>query len=120
VPSEKASPDWQYFSQEAYEASLDVNNKMIIDFYADWCVPCKELDALTFSDKRVVAKSKEFVNYKVDMTQTMSDETEQLRNRFSVIGMPTILIIDSKGNEVKRLTGFVTADEFLEIINNVK
>jgi thiol:disulfide interchange protein DsbD len=50
----------------------------------------------------------------------MSDETEQLRNRFSVIGMPTILIIDSKGNEVKRLTGFVTADEFLEIINNVK
>ena len=93
---------------------------MIIDFYADWCIPCKELDALTFSDQRIIEKSKEFLNYKVDMTQTLSEETEQLRNRFTIIGMPTILIIDSQGNEIERLTGFVTAEDFLEIINKVK
>jgi thioredoxin:protein disulfide reductase len=118
-PTEKAAPDWKYFSQDAYELSLNSNEKMIIDFYADWCIPCKELDAITFADPRVIEKAKDFMTYKVDMTQTLSDETEQLRNRFSIIGMPTILIIDSKGNEVERLTGFITADDFLKIINEV-
>ena len=118
-PTEKAAPDWKYFSQDAYELSLNSNEKMIIDFYADWCIPCKELDAITFADPRVIEKAKDFMTYKVDMTQTLSDETEQLRNKFSIVGMPTILIIDSKGNEVERLTGFITADDFLKIINEV-
>ena len=92
---------------------------MVIDFYADWCIPCKELDALTFSDKRVMNVFDRFTAYKVDMTKN-NDVNEQLRKRFNVIGMPTVLIIDSKGNETKRLTGFVNADEFLTYIQNVK
>lgn len=116
IPSGKGSPDWQTFSDEMYNKSISSNRKMIIDFYADWCIPCKELDALTFSDPEVIEKSKEFDTYKVDMTQTLSDETENLRNKFNIIGMPTVLIIDSRGKEVERITGFVTADEFLRII----
>ncbi len=118
-PTEKVSPDWQVYSDEAYQSALDNNQKILIDFYADWCIPCKELDALTFSDERVIEKSKEFVAFKVDMTKTMSDETELIRNKFKILGMPTILLIDSKGNEIERLTGFVNADEFLKLINEV-
>ena len=92
---------------------------MVVDFYADWCIPCKELDALTFSDESVMKEMERFTNYKVDMTK-MTQENEDLRKRFNVIGMPTVLIIDSQGNEIHRLTGFVNADEFLEYVKAVK
>ena len=117
IPEKKDSPKWQAFSETRYEQSLKYNEMMIIDFYADWCIPCKELDGLTFADKRVVETSKKFTAYKVDMTQTLSDETEKLRNKFNIVGMPTVLIINSYGKEVERLTGFINADEFLKVIS---
>lgn len=118
-PSEKLEPEWKIFSIENYEASLNNNERMVIDFYADWCIPCKELDALTFSDPRVLKEFDRFTVYKVDMTKN-NETNESLRKRFNVIGMPTVLIIDSKGDEIKRLTGFVNADEFLSLIDKVK
>ena len=120
IPSDKSAPDWQYYSNEKYEAALASNQKIIIDFYADWCIPCKELDALTFSDPRVIEKSKDFVAFKVDMTKTLDETTEQIRNKFKIVGMPTVLMIDSKGNEGKRLSGFVDADEFLDLMSAIK
>ena len=57
---------------------------------------------------------------KVDMTKTLSDETEIIRKKFDIKGMPTVLIIDSKGNEIERITGFVNAEEFLKIIEPIK
>ncbi len=119
-PGEENSPDWQKYSDRVYDEALENRSKIIIDFYADWCIPCKELDALTFSDERVIAQSKEFVNIKVDMTKTMSDETERIRNKFNIVGMPTVLIIDSNGAEIHRLTGFVNADEFLKLMQSTK
>ena len=118
-PSKKKEPEWVSYSDIKYGETLAANQKMIIDFYADWCIPCKELDAFTFSDERVIKRSKNFITFKVDMTQTMSDETEHVRNKFNIIGMPTVLIIDSGGNEVKRITGFVDAEKFLEIISGI-
>ena len=119
IPSENLEPEWKKFSIENYEASLNNNERMVIDFYADWCIPCKELDALTFSDPRVLNEFNRFTVYKVDMTKN-NDTNEQLRKRFNVIGMPTVLIIDSNGNETKRLTGFVNADEFLTFIKDLQ
>ena len=119
VPSKKLEPEWQKFSEAKYEQSLSGKERMVIDFYADWCIPCKELDAVTFSDSRVIEQSKKFTFYKVDMTRSASGETEQLRNKFKIIGMPTVLIINPYGKEVDRLTGFVNADEFLKIMNKV-
>ncbi len=120
IPSEKVSPDWKKFSLEGYESSLQNNEKMVVDFYADWCIPCKELDKLTFSDKNVINESKFFTFYKVDMTKSDSEKNEELRKKFNILGMPTVLIIDSKGKEVKRLTGFVNAEEFLKFMELAK
>ena len=119
-PTEQKSPNWEYYSDSVYENAIRNNEKMIIDFYADWCIPCKELDALTFSDDKVISQAKSFTAIKVDMTKTLSDETEIVRKKFKIRGMPTVLIIDSKGNEVERITGFVNAEEFLEMIENIK
>jgi thiol:disulfide interchange protein DsbD len=120
IPQEKLAPAWQSYSDDLYQNALDNNQKIMIDFYADWCIPCKEYDALTFTDERVISLSKEFVNIKVDMTKTLSDETEKLRNKFNIVGMPTILFFNSNGEEVERLSGFLNADEFLKIMSNIK
>jgi len=119
-PVKESSPNWQAFSNAKYENSLSNNHKMIIDFYADWCIPCKELDARTFPDPEVVKLSKNFDNYKVDLTKSMSEKTERIRKQFNILGMPTILIINSKGKIVNRITGFISAKEFVKIISNVK
>lgn len=119
IPSEKLEPEWKQFSIHGYQSSLNNNERMVIDFYADWCIPCKELDAITFSDKRVIEKFDRFTVYKVDMTKN-NETNEQLRKKFNVIGMPTVLIIDAKGNETKRITGFVNADEFLRYVSDVE
>ncbi|MEW6194637.1 MAG: protein-disulfide reductase DsbD [Bacteroidota bacterium] len=120
IPSQEAEPDWQIFSETKYESSLTQGENMLIDFYADWCIPCKELDALTFSDKKVLEELKRFTTYKVDMTRTLSEETEKISNKFNIVGMPTVLLINSKGEEVERLTGFVDAEEFLKLLKGVE
>ncbi len=118
IPSDTKSVAWQPYSEEAV---AEISNRgVIIDFYADWCIPCKELDALTFSDPEVIKVSEEFETYKADLTETLSPEVEQLREKYKIVGVPTVLILNSKGEEVERITGFVTAEEFLNIISNVK
>ena len=119
VPTEKKSPEWVTYTDTAYEEAISSNQKVLLDFYADWCIPCKELDALTFSDDRVLSELKEFTTYKIDMTKTMSDETERIRNKFKIVGMPTIIFIDSKGKEVKRISEFINADDMLNILSGV-
>lgn len=118
-PVEKSAPNWEKYSTENYETALKNNDKIIIDFYADWCIPCKELDALTFSDAKVISALSDFKSLKVDMTKSLSEEIEQIREKFKIVGMPTILFIDSKGNEIDRLTGFINAKEFEEILKKV-
>ena len=118
-PVEKLTPNWEKYTTDNYESALQNNNKIIIDFFADWCIPCKELDALTFSDASIISELSNFKALKVDMTKSLSEETELIRNKFKIVGMPTILIIDSKGNEIERLTGFINAKEFLEMVNKV-
>ena len=116
IPSEKQSIEWQ-----PYTASLSTihNEAKIIDFYADWCIPCKELDAMTFSDPKVIAEARRFKAFKADMTKSLSDEVSSLRTKYNIIGVPTVLIINSKGEEVQRITGFINSAEFLKIIQNV-
>jgi thiol:disulfide interchange protein DsbD len=119
IPSSHEKPDWKVFTEEEYQKSLNNGEKIVIDFYADWCIPCKELDKLTFSEKNVLNEFKNYTLYKVDMTQTLSEKNEELRKKFNILGMPTVLLIDSKGKEVKRITGFVNAEEFLDLLQKV-
>ncbi len=118
IPSETKSVDWKPYTEEAL-AEID-GRGVIIDFYADWCIPCKELDALTFSDPKVIELSKEFETYKADMTESLSPEVESLREEYKIVGVPTVLIINSSGEEKERITGFVDAEEFYKIISEIK
>ena len=117
IPSETNSVEWKPFTEDAL---TEISGRgVVIDFYADWCIPCKELDALTFSDPEVIELSKEFETYKADMTKSLSPEVENIRERFKIVGVPTVLILNSDGEEVERITGFVNAKEFFKIISDV-
>ena len=53
------------------------------------------------------------------MTKSLDDEVETLRDKYKIIGVPTVLLLNSKGEEVNRITGFVNADEFLKIMSGI-
>ena len=117
IPKEGKGISWKQYSE--LDISNSGNKAVIIDFYADWCIPCKELDANTFSDPEVIKISKQFNTYKADMTKSLDEEVAALRDKYKIIGVPTVLILNSKGEEVNRITGFVDANEFLKIISGI-
>ncbi len=119
IPNEKTTIKWQPYSKESITSSQQTNNAVIIDFYADWCIPCKELDASTFTDPKVIKESERFHSYKANMTKSLSPAVESLRDQYKIVGVPTVLILNSQGKEVKRITGYVNAKEFYNILSTV-
>ncbi len=93
---------------------------VFIDFYADWCAACKELDRKTYPDAKVRAEAKRFVPIKVDGTRS-SDELDKIYDTYGVEGLPTVLFIDSDGKVLKdpRLVGFVSPTEMVQILKKV-
>jgi thiol:disulfide interchange protein DsbD len=119
LPSEAdsgAKIKWQSYSPELLQQAMDESRPVILDFYADWCIPCKELDNFTFSDKRIIDKSAEFLMLKADLTHFQNEKTSIIREKFKVKGVPTIVFIDRNGKEIEklRLIEFEEADRFLE------
>lgn len=119
-PSAEKSMNWAPYTKEAFETAKKNHKPVVIDFYADWCIPCKELDKSTFSDDRVITESGRFVALKVDLTRSTSDLSVALTKEFSISGVPTVVIIGSDGIESGRIPKFVEPELFLESLKNVK
>lgn len=118
IPSQKESIKWEKVNDDQI---ILLNGKpTIIDFFADWCVPCKELDAMTFTNPEVIAESKRFNTYKVDLTKSGDESTKKVIKKYRIVGVPTIIFYNSNGEEVKRITSFIDKKEFLEIMKTVE
>jgi thioredoxin:protein disulfide reductase len=107
---------WSPYTQEVLEQARVQHKPVVIDFYAAWCSPCRELDEITFHDAPVVQKAKEsFVMIKVDVTQGGNPLHERLLREFSVKGVPTVVFLDPQGKEQEdlRLVDFLPPDQFL-------
>lgn len=92
---------------------------LVVDFTAAWCGACKELDKKTFSEPRVGQELGRFVAVKVDATNNDDPKVEAMLARYKVLGLPTVVLFDSHGNEKKRFNDFVPADEFLESVQKI-
>ena len=88
---------------------------VMFDFYADWCISCKEMEAFTFTDERVKALLKNAVLVQADVTANDADDKALLKE-FSLFGPPAILFYNPNGEEISRarVVGFMNADKFSE------
>lgn len=93
-------------------------NPVLLDFYADWCVSCKEMEKFTFADPAVAAKMREFTLLKADVTVN-NDDDKALLKRFGLFGPPGIIFFDKAGKEIAglRVVGYMPADTFLATLN---
>ena len=93
---------------------------VMLDFYADWCVSCKEMDRLTFSDTAVQAKLKNAVLLQADVTANNEDD-KSLLQRFQLFGPPATLFFDAHGKELTdfRVTGYQDTAQFSASLKNV-
>jgi len=92
---------------------------VVLDFYADWCVSCKEMERYTLADAKVQAKLKNAVLLQADVTAS-SEEDKALLQRFELYGPPAILFFDAQGKELAdfRVTGYQDAAQFLQSLQN--
>ena len=91
----------------------------MFDFYADWCVSCKEMELFTFSDPTVQARLKDMQLLQADVTANNADDAALLK-RFDLFGPPGILFYDKQGNEIKtRVIGYQNSETFLATLNSV-
>ncbi|NNM69899.1 MAG: protein-disulfide reductase DsbD [Gallionella sp.] len=94
---------------------------VVLDFYADWCVSCKEMERYTFTDPAVQARLKSAVLLQVDVTaNTLEDKV--LLKQYGLFGPPATLFFDAQGKEVQdaRVVGYQDAAQFVKSLQNVK
>jgi len=96
------------------------NQTVMLDFYADWCISCKEMEAYTFTDERVKSKLSGFVLVQADVTKNNADDQALLKH-FNLIGPPAILFFgpDKQERKASRVIGYQQADVFLANIDNI-
>lgn len=112
----KPGTEWEHYSSQRLSQATAAGKPVLLDFTAAWCVPCKELDRITFTSPAVIKEARPFVKMKVDLTHFNSPEAEALRKQFSIAGVPTIIFLDPAGKEVPntRVIGFLPPEAFLE------
>jgi thiol:disulfide interchange protein DsbD len=123
-PSPPAVPGvaWAPYSEAVMEQAQRDQRPILIDVYADWCLPCVEMDHVTFRHPDVVHALASVSTLRLDATRGVSPEGEGLLKRYRVYGAPTLLLFDRSGREREdlRVLGFVTPDEFLERLSKIQ
>ena len=101
-------------------AIANANGKIVmLDFYADWCVACKEMEKLTFSDAKVKTALANAVLLQADVTAN-NDDDQALLKRFNLFGPPGIIFYDKTGKQLAtRVIGYKNTDDFIQILYKV-
>jgi thioredoxin:protein disulfide reductase len=107
--------------EEVIARARQEGRPVMIDFFAEWCAACKELDHKTFVAAPVKEEARRFITVKIDATNE-DDAIEALYKQYGVQGLPTVLFIDSGGQVLKdpKVTGFLNAARFLEQMKKVQ
>jgi thiol:disulfide interchange protein DsbD len=119
---QKPGMEWEPYSPQKLEEAQSAHRPVMLDFYADWCIPCLELDRLTFTHPEVLKATEDFVKLKVDLTHYNSPEAEALRQRFNIAGVPTVIFLGPDGDETPgaRVVGYLPPDKFIERVRPLR
>ena len=118
--SPKGGIAFRAYAPAEIEAALAGGRPVMLEFSAEWCMPCHELERSTFSDPRVVAAATPFAAFRVDLTHSDTPEAERWRKQYGITGMPTVVFLVPDGSPgglevaAARVEGFVPPEDFLE------
>ncbi len=104
------------------DAALAATDRpVMLDFYADWCVSCKEMEKFTFSDSRVRKEFDQMLLLQADVTANNADDKALLK-RFQLFGPPGIIFFDDEGHEIRdvRVIGFQDSDRFVRVLKEAR
>jgi thiol:disulfide interchange protein DsbD len=110
---------WIESEDKGRAQALAQNKPVLIDFGAAWCTACKELEHNTFPHPGVRTEAQRFVAIHVDATDDDAPDTKRLQEKYKVVGLPTVIMLDAAGNEVVRFNEYVKPDKFLEAMKKV-
>ncbi|MCC6476513.1 thioredoxin family protein [bacterium] len=117
VTEARSEMEWAVNKEEAaLEAAQSSGKPLIIDVYADWCVACVELDEKTWIVPDVQKRLDGFVRLKLDFTKE-TEWVSEMKKKYKITGMPTVILKESGGEEITRFTGFKPSGEFLSLLD---
>ncbi len=107
------------FDPALLQAAKLERKPVVLDFAADWCVPCREMERITFRDRAVIQRAGEFIWLKANLTRA-NPQDAALMKQFAVAGVPTTVFIDSTGRIRVTKTGYIGPREFLAYLAAIK
>jgi thioredoxin 1 len=100
---------WNKDLNTAFGQAQTSNKMVFADFYADWCHYCNQMDSETYTDVNVQQKiAQSYIAVKIN-----TDDHPDLSSQYGIYGLPTIIIFDSNGNEIKRMEGYQSPSQLL-------
>ena len=106
---------WRDFSSTVLEEARRERRPAVVDFRADWCLPCIEMERTTFVEPEVQRRAEDFAMLRADVTE-MSKDAERMLSDYEVLGVPTTIFFGPDGSERERIVGYIAPDDFLSVL----
>lgn len=111
---------WEPYEQwSSPEHGANGEKPLLLDFGAEWCIPCREMERTTYAHPKVVREANRFHMVKADITQD-NEATGALVSKYAVKGVPTVILFSPRGDEARRMVGYVGPDEMLAAMRAVR
>ncbi|HEU4576741.1 MAG TPA: cytochrome c biogenesis protein CcdA [Polyangiaceae bacterium] len=110
---------WERSEATATQRAASEAKPLLLDFTAEWCGACKELARHTFADPTVMQEASRFVAVQVDATSDDDPAIDELKDKYGVVGLPTVILLGANGQERARITEFVPPEQFSSMLRSV-
>lgn len=110
---------WLSSEAEAIAKAKELGKPLMIDFTAEWCAACHEMEKYTYTDPAVVAASEGFVTVMIDCTSKEDPAVRAVQEKYGVLGLPTVVFVTPEGQKVGETVGFVKAEDFLPVMQSI-
>ncbi len=119
-PAPREDRNWYHSESEAITLARREHRPILLDFAAEWCGACKELQRETYANPRFIAATHRFVKAKIDCTDDEEPGVAAIKDRYHVIGLPTVVVLDADGTEQARFTEFVGPDKLVDTLAEIR